>query len=860
MRWVSRSVWLILAFLCMAQAAWAQRTGSVRGRVNDAYGRRIARVNITVEDQDFATKTDSLGEYRLEMPVGKYYLVFAREEFDTTVKYVEIKPNVAVRKDAKLLDKSFHLGTQYITDDRDPNEIPDPGDGFTTLIPIEPKKVTEMPGLKTDLSGKLQTMYSGVTSNNEFSSQYRVRGGNFDENLVYVNDILIYRPFLIRSGQQEGLGFVNPNLASEVGFSSGGFQARYGDKLSSVLDVTYTQPRDFRASAELGILNQNLHFEGSVKKKEQDEDRGDYIPGSLTYLFGGRRFTPSYVLRSLDTKGAYRPVFHDAQLMMTFTPGHADRAMKVREKKDGQDTLYLARNPLKLTTFFHFANNNYNFVPEGRETSFGTVQQAFKLRVAFEGQEITSYTTNFGALMLEHRPSVRLRIKYILSAFNTVEAELFDVEGGYFLSEVNTNFGSEGYGEEVFDIGIGTFFRHGRNYLTATVVSGEQRGDWFPGKDYRHKVSWGLRAQYQDINDDLTEWSGLDSAGYFELEESIRTQLNVRSTLYKAYLQDHWKLDKRNSLHLIAGTRVMYNDLNEQMLFSPRVQLIIDPARKKPEDGSEAMDESLYARSDRRNWQLRFSAGVYHQPLFYREMRAIDGTLNTQRKAQTSIHFIAGGDYLFKIWDRPFKFFGEAYFKRLYNLVPYEVDNVRIRYYPYHTADGFAYGVDTRISGEFIKGVDSWLSLGLLRTTENIAELPEQGYVPRPSDQRLSLGIYFQDELPIDPTYKVHINMVYGSGMRYGPPRTVEARTIFGMPSYQRVDLGFSKMLVFHTDEEREGKFGFRSLWITAEIFNLFQRANTVSYTWIKDVYNQQYAVPNFLSNRLLNLRLIGRF
>lgn len=857
---------LLCMFGWLLTGAVLAQDGTIKGRVADEYNKSIEGVKITVEGSEIKTETDAKGEYSMTLPPGKYLIDYKVKDFKDAREQVTLAPGATRRVFVKMLD-AYKLETTEITEERNPTDLEDPDRGFTRLIPIDPKKVTEITHMKSDLSSKLAVIGTGVSQNSELSSQYRVRGGNFDENLIYVNDIEIYRPFLIRTGQQEGLGFVNPMLASEVGFSSGGFQAKYGDKMSSVLDVVYTQPEDFHGSAELGILNQNLHLEGTIiskKEKERSVEEDFTAPeirrGRFTYLIGGRRFTPSYVLNSLDTQGEYRPEFNDVQGMLTFSPRHKLKRMSIRERKNGRtDTIYYNKDRLKFSLFFNLANNAYRFTPVSRETSFGTIQNVFRLRVAFEGQDLSGYTTGLGAFTIEHRPTVKLKMKYIFTAFRTVESELFDVEGGYWLSDVNTNFGSEGYNEVVFDRGIGTFFRHGRNYLRANVLAGEQRGDWYPGNDYRHKVSWGLRAQRQMIDDELKEWTGVDSAGYFRLQESFRSETTLNSTLYKIYLQDHWKISADKTKRLILGARAIYNDLNNQFLVAPRIQFIIDPASKQ--DVENILDETGYQFSEKRKYQLRFAAGMYHQPLFYREMRDFDGTVFSQRPAQTSYHLIAGGDYLFKIWNRPFKLTAEAYYKYLENLVPYEVENVRIRYYPEFTADGYAFGLDTRVTGQFIKGVDSWMTLGLLRTAENIRELPEQGFVSRPTDQRLNFSMYFQDELPTNPTYKVHINFVYGSGLRFGPPRVVQARTQFSVPSYQRVDLGFSKLLMFRTREELEDrKFGLESLWISAEIFNLFQRSNTVSYVWIKDVFNTQFAVPNFLSARLLNLRVIARF
>lgn len=856
----------MLALFVLGPVSGFGQDCTVKGRVFDPYNRSLDSVKVEEKSLNITVFTNESGEYEFTLPSGKYFIDFSLPSFKDTRREINLAPGEIRRLPTKL-EESYQIGDVKITDKNDPTEIQDPDRAFTQLIPINPRKVTEMTSVKSDLSSKLATIGAGVVQNNELSSQYRVRGGNYDENLIYVNDIEIYRPFLIRTGQQEGLGFVNPNLASEVGFSSGGFQARFGDKLSSVLDVIYADPTDLHGSAEIGVLNQNLHIEGSFiqkEKKQSDQDIEDgiaYRPRKFGYLLGGRRFTPSYVLGSLDTKGEYEPRFADVQGMFTYRPRQKIKDFKIKERKDGSlDTIYYNRDRLKFSLFFNYASNDYLFTPQSRQTSFGNIQNAFRLQVAFIGQDLSSYRTGLGAFTIEHRPTARLKIKYIVTGFRTEEAELFDVEGGYFLSDVNINFGSDGFNETTFDRGIGTLYRHGRNYLQANVYAAEQRGDWFPGRDFRHKISWGVRAQAQLIDDELKEWSGIDSAGYFSLDESFRTETQLNSRLYKIFVQDHWKLSKDKSKRLIVGARAIYNDLNNQFLIAPRVQFVIDPGSKEDLDNDEQMDQTDYTRSDKRNYQLRFAAGIYHQPLFYREMRDFDGSVFTDRPAQTSYHLIAGGDYLFKMWGRPFKLMVEGYGKYLDNLVPYQVDNVRIRYYPENTATGYAYGLDTRITGQFIRGLDSWMNIGLLRTMENVEELSDQGFVPRPTDQRVNFSMYFQDELPFNPTYKAHINFVYGSGLKFGLPGNLESRSVFSVPSYQRVDLGFSKLILFKGAEEMDKKINLQSLWISAEIFNLFQRANTVSYTWIKDVFNTQFAIPNFLSARLLNIRLIAKF
>ncbi len=564
---------------------------------------------------------------------------------------------------------------------------------------------------------------------------------------------------------------------------------------------------------------------------------------------GGRRFSTTYLLNSLETRGEYRPNFLDFQGLFTFTPKSSVRSAEY--KVSGSDTTAIRYFPierLKLSAFVSATRNRYLFEPTSRESTFGTINQAFRIRTAFEGREISSYTTGLGALKLTYRPSLRLSMDYIFTAFYTEESELFDVEGGYLLGEVNTSFGDDEFNESDFDLGIGSQYRHARNFLTATVFSGQANGYWYPGVSDNHKILFGFKAQQQYIDDNLKEFSFLDSAGFvvnelsqFNVVESVRGEAELNSMLLNGFVQHEWNLDKTKTL--VSGARLVYYDLIDEWMFSPRIQFIYKPQLTK----------------ETHSLRLRLATGVYQQPPFYREFRRFDGTLNLDIEPQQSIHGILGLDYVFTAWGRPFKLFSEVYYKRLSNLIPYEVQNVRIRYYPDEVADGYAYGWDARISGEFIKGVDSWVSLGILKTEEKI--LGNGGeFVPRPTDQRVTFSMYFQDELPVNPTYKVHVNYIFGSGMRFGPPRVFDNRTAFDFPAYHRVDIGFSKLITFRPKAESRKKHGLESIWATIEIFNLFQRENTVSYVWIQDLNNNQYAIPNRLSARLINFRLITRF
>lgn len=830
-----------LLYLALLSQAWGQQA-VIKGKVVDPYNQPIEGVVIEVEGLPLRTTTSEEGLYRLEVPGGQVYQIrFTHVGHQTTQLELRVVAGRTYDEPINMLE--LELDELSITDQLDPTSIQNRPQ--MQRIPLKSEDLIKMPGFNRSVEAVMKSQ-AGVASNNEFSSQYQVRGGNFDENLVYVNGIEIYRPFLARAGQQEGLGFSNPDMAQNITFSTGGFAAEYGDRLSSVLDITYRSPREFRATVEAGIITTNLHVEGITKNK-QNPDK----PGKFTYQVGARRFSNSYPLNSLQTDGEYRPNFMDVQAMLTYTPKNEYRQPKVRPRGD---TLYYALTPWKFTTFGVLTRNNYFFVPDARESTFGTITQAFRIRVDFDGQQETSYTTGLLAFMAEHRPHARLKLDYILTGFQTEESEVFDVYGQYLLGEVNTNFGSSEFNESEFDLGVGTEFMHGRNYLSARVGSGQVRGQWTLNNRARHKLRFGLKAEYRNVEDDLKEYTIEDSAGYvvdlaggFGVEEYIRGSTTLNNFQLKGFLQHEWTFGKDRSWLLVSGLRAIRYKFNIQenneWLWSPRVQFIYD-ASTKP--GGP-------------NMRLRLASGIYHQLPFYREFRRFDGSINPDVKPQRSIHYIAGLDYQFEAWGRPFKLFSEVYYKQLDNLIPYEIQNVRIRYYPDRVASGYAYGWDVRVNGQFIKGVESWASLGLLKTSEDIAG-DDRGAVPRPTDQRVTFAMYFQDELPTNPTFKVHVNYLFGSGMRFGPPRTFDQRTSFDFPSYQRVDIGFSKLITFRGKAERTGKFGLQSLWATVEIYNLFQRQNTVSYLWLKDLQNRRYAVPNFLSDRLFNVRVVARF
>ncbi len=671
---------------------------------------------------------------------------------------------------------------------------------------------------------------SFVGTNNEITSQYGVRGGNYDENLVYVNDFEIYRPFLTRSGQQEGLSFVNPDLADNVVFSVGGFQTKYGDKMSSVLDVSYKRPKKFAGSVALSMLGASLHLEG-VSKNEK-----------LTYLFGARQKSNQYLLQSQPTKGVYQPSFTDIQFLSNY---------KFSDKWE-------------MEVIANYARNRFNFVPEEQTSSFGVVNQAYQLRVFYTGSERDQFDSRFGGISTTYKPNKNLRLKLLASGFQTDERETYDIGGEYLLGELETDLGKENFGQVKTYLGTGVIQTHARNYLNVTVGTIAHRGSL---TSKRHFIQWGADGLMTSITDKLHEWERRDSAGFSQPyspdEVNMRYFYKSESTFdysrVSAFLQDNFRFSDSLDLTLNIGVRVNYNFLNNEFIASPRGQLSYKPKK------SDVI--------------FKAAAGVYAQPPFYREMRDLNGVVNKDLKAQKSAHFVLGTEYNFKAFKKPFKITAEVYYKNLWDMVPYEYDNVRIRYFGQNSATGYAYGGELRFFGDIVKDATSWISIGLLKTEEDIKDDKivykntagadsatfSPGYIPRPTDQRFMLGMYFEDYLPRNKNFKMHLNLMYSSGLPFGPPDQNRYGDTLRIPDYKRVDIGFSALLLDGTkNKERPSHSFFRSfekIWLSLEVFNLLGIQNTLSYSWIQDqTSGGTFAVPNRLTARLINAKLVFKF
>lgn len=809
---------LLLLLLCIVSFGFAQRSANIFGNITDDKGKTMPLVNISIVGTNIGTKTNDFGHFELKVPAdSNFTLQFNSLGFEAYKMELKLKPGEQKKINYQFKQSSFAISQVVINSDLDRRE---------GISKIDAKLLSSLPSASGNFEAILKTL-PGVQSNNELSSQYNVRGGNFDENLVYVNDVEIYRPFLVRSGQQEGLSFINSDMVKSVNFSAGGFDAKYGDKLSSVLDITYKKPTEFAGTVSAGLLNQSINLEGTSRNRR------------LSYLFGYRKKSTKYVLGSLDTDGDYQPNFSDLQTYIN----------------------YSLSTDWELSFMGNYNANNYIVKPQSRETTFGTFNEVLRLSIFFQGQEIDQYQSNMGALTATYNPSDSLKIKFIATQYQSFEQETFDIEGQYIFDEIESNFGKETFGQVKANRGVGAYLNHARNFLRANVKSIENKGRLV------HKGNlflWGLRYQNEQINDQLSEWNLIDSAGYaisnssqmIQLHDVIRTKIKLNTNRINGFIQNSFAFNSDQSLKLTAGIRATYWDYTNELNLSPRVTLSYHPKWKQ-------------------DWVFRASTGLYYQPPFYRELRNYDGTLSTNPAAQKSIHYVIAADKQFvSFGGRKFKFISEMYYKQMDNIIPYEVDNVRIRYYANDKAKAYSKGIDFKVNGEFVKDLESWFSLSFMSTQEdikndqiNIKDINGvdsakifPGYIPRPTDQRFNFSIFFQDNLNSDPSFKVHLNVVFGSRLPFGPPDFARYKDTLRMPPYWRADVGFSKEFVSKKNGGNSQIGPFKSLMLYTEVFNLFKRSNTISYLWIRDVNAQQYAVPNYLTSRQINIRLVGKF
>ncbi len=813
---------LLLFSILYSSALWAQKA-TVRGVILDVFDEPIPSVNITFGNTGAISDLDG------------YYLIEITANEDVQITYshighknVQATLNLSNNEDYELnpvMKTDIEQIATVVISGRENKRV----EGITTL---SPEAIRRMPSAISGVTSLL-TSLPGINSNNELSTQYAVRGGNYDENLVYVNEIEVYRPFLIRSGQQEGLSFVNDDLTSSVDFSAGGFQAKFGDKLSSVLDITYRKPTEVQASLDASLLGV------SVSAGDISDD------GKFTGIVGLRYRDNSLFVNAKETQTNFKPTFLDAQTYLS----------------------YKFNNKLEIGFLGNVAINKYSYKPLTRQTNFGTLADPVALLVFYEGQEEDKYDTYFGALKATYVASQNYTAKFIGSIYQTQEQEYFDILAQYRLGEVDTSIGSENLGDVTFSEGIGSQLTHARNNLDALIVNLEHKGNATIGEN---EIEYGVKFTHEDIRDRVQEYEIIDSAGFsirpplvdfanlqpyepFTSEIVPYTNIRAQNDVQINRLSGYGQWSKRTTigssdLWLNAGVRahnwsVSGQDIQSttQTVFSPRGQVSLKP-----------------------NWDrdmlFRLSGGVYHQPPFYRELRDSTGTVRPGVKAQKSIHIVLGNDYSFNLWDRPFTLNSEVYYKKLTDVNPYTLDNVRIRYRASNNAVAYAYGLDLRLAGEFVPGTESWISLGYLKTEENI---DDKGYIFRPTDQRLKIGMLFQDYVKVVPNLKGYLNLQYNTGLPGGSPSYADPYNFQErLPDYKRVDLGVSYVLIDATRPKEEGVFKyFKELTLGAEIFNIFDVQNSISNTFVRDVYTKvQYSIPNYLSPRVFNVRLTAKF
>jgi hypothetical protein len=813
---------IILFFFLITFLGYSQ-TATIKGVILDDTNTPISNVNIKAGT--IGTETNENGFYILKIPSSQDVTIeFTHLSYKKIISTFNLKNGEDYEFNPVMKSSVEQIATVVISGKRQ-KEI----EGIITL---KPETIRNIPGANAGVENLLLTL-PGVSNNNELSTQYSVRGGNYDENLVYVNGIEVYRPFLIRSGQQEGLSFVNTNLVQNVDFSAGGFQAKYGDKLSSVLDITYKTPYQFEINADLSLLGGSLSVE-SISKDSK-----------FSSITGVRYRDNGLFVNAKETETNYDAAFTDVQTFLTY---------KFSDK-------------FHLNFLGNASINKYSYQPETRQTNFGTLADPIALLVFYEGQEKDEYQTYFGAFKGTYFANDDLTLNLIASTYHTTEEEYFDILAQYRLGEVNTNIGDENLGEVEFSEGIGGQLNHGRNDLDALITTVEHKGNLNLDDN---RIEWSVKYTNEDIRDRLIEWEVIDSAGFsinppnidaFNEQpyipytgplvpfQNIRATNNVQINRLQAYAQ--WS--KRSTL---GTSDVWYNagvrahswsvsgdgiQSTNQIVFSPRAQFTIKPYWEK-------------------DMLFRVSGGLYYQPPFYRELRNANATVQPNVKAQKSFHIVLGNDYSFKMWDRPFKLTTEAYYKNLSDVNPYTLENVRIRYSANNNAKAYAYGLDMRLNGEFVPGTESWFSFGYLKTEENINN---RGYIARPTDQRLKFAALFQDYVPNIPNMKMYLNLVFNTGLPGGSPNYVDPYEYQNrLPSYKRADLGLQFVIVDEKKQFSSGwKKAFKELSFGFEIFNMFDVQNSITNTWVRDVYSKrQYGIPNYLTPRVFNVRTTMKF
>ena len=833
MRLLTALLFFLLGFTVTAQ----NKSATITGLILDENEHTLSNATITILGKNSGIISNDSGRFSIRVSAERSFaLTFSHTGFLTVQKNFYLSPGETENITIRMTRTGKTLDAVVVADERDRRE--------NSLVKINPKNAITLPSTTGGVEALIKTL---VGSNNELTSQYNVRGGNYDENLVYINDFEIYRPYLVSSGQQEGLSLINPELTKNVNFYTGGFQSKYGDKMSSVLDIQYKKPGTFGGSAYISLLEQGFHLEGSAKKS------------AVTYLFGVRNKSNRNLLSNQPTQGAYIPSASDIQGFIT----------------------YKLNSKIQLELLGILSASRFTYYPESVKQTSAVFSPLFTANLGldtyFEGQEKDRYTTSMIGVTLIHSPTKNLKLKWMLSRFKDDEKENYDINGAYLFGDRDFDNTSSTFGQIVNPLGAGFYQNYARNELGIEVWNASHKGSLDKG---RHFIQWGNSIEQTKIDDKLKQWEYQDSAGYslpytpsgLSLFNSLNSAAHLTIQKYSGYIQDNIHLSKiKNDITIQAGVRYNYNSLNKEFLISPRLQASWKPKWKK-------------------DIVFKTAAGIYNQPPFYRELRKYDGTLNTGIKSQKSVQFVAGMDYNFKgLGDRPFRLTTEAYYKAMRDVVPYDIDNVKIKYLGSNNAKAYATGVELRLFGELVKDAESWLSIGIMRSKENLnddhyyqyknaageiinASSTDQvvvdsvktdvGWLRRPTDRLITAGLYLEDYLSTNKNFKVHLNLLYGSNMSYNIPNSVRYRNALIIDPYIRVDIGFSALLLSEKSLRRSHSpfRGFDNIWASFEVFNLINRANTISYQLIKDFSNAVYAIPNRLTPRLVNFKLVARF
>jgi hypothetical protein len=819
---------LLLYMLCTFSAFGQSKKSTVSGRVTDENDKPLFHVNIGILGKEKGTTTNDSGNFLITVTPGRpIALVFSFTGYKNVQRNFNLSEGENEMVTIQMQSQQNVLEGVTVKDSRARTEA--------GRINIDPKVAILNPSPLGNIESLIK-IFTG--SNNELTSQYNVRGGSYDENIIYVNDFEVFRPYLVRSGQQEGLSFINPEMTENVKFYNGGFQAKYGDKMSSVLDITYKRPVKFAGSAYIGLLEQGLHLEGTANNNK------------VTYLVGLRNRSNRNLLSSQDTKGNYIPSSSDIQALVTYQPG----------------------SKWLLEVLANISKSKFTLFPEESKLSSAVFSPLFTqniaVDIAFQGQEKDAYQTNMVGLSATWQPRKNFRLKGMLSRFENDESENIDITGAYLFGERNFDKSQASFGLIVNPLGAGVYQNFSRNQLNIQVYNASIKGSIDKGK---HFFQFGNSIERQRVNDKLNEWEYNDSAGYslpyspniLQLNKVLKNKADVAIERFSGFFQDNIHFRDSAAFTLQIGLRYNYNTLNNEFLLSPRAGFSFKP----------------------KNWQkdivFRGSAGVYDQPPFYRELRRYDGTINTNLKAQKSWQVSGGFDYNIKLLQRPGRITTELYYKGLRDVVPYDIDNVRLRYFGENMAKAYAAGAEVRLFGELVKDAESWVSLGFMRTRENIdnfhyynyklndqnkpvdSTLVNVGSLRRPTDRMITFGMFFQDYLSTNKNFKVYLNTLYGSNLPYNIPGSVKYRNALVIDPYIRADLGFSALLLDADKSNRRSHSpfkGFDNIWATLEIFNLIDRPNTISYLLIKDFANNVFTLPNRLTPRLLNLKLIVKW